>query len=796
MQRDPLVTRNDKATAERLDSVEKQIATIGEDSSAVMGIVTVPVFPDVDLRQWISWMEHYFARKGLTDFEKLHMAYGFIVDEAERYISGIDSLRPIRSWKHMKETLLWQFGADDDPEKIRMKASYDRGHKAFLEWEADKRRRSRLCSGDSGDITFTDESTSHNAIVHETGVVRNCSLSDLIQPALDSETVHERDMVIQTVPAAEVSVQSDTILEKDVFAETGHEDELSTEKEAEQVSKSLCIAAQEEKLVAEMSLDGPDMVKLMALATVDGVSVSSSDWHVSRSEAAQEAEVELKPASLQEMEHQAGVKLEISANSCVEQFDSSLETVSNFSLVEEKLTDRMNSSKKSVHETGLVSNDCLVPDCSSPAIMLQRASRSESQKEAVVLVTDDTLIPLEQNMDSLQEQLVQQIYSPPPVFKESDSVKFLGGTVIIDAENVENACVCRLCGQRLRRVPSKKRERKCLKTRKFKYKLLNLMRIMLQMDSNQVIDEKDQKKLLTVTMRQDSKYVIQLLLGVLKYHVKHKWRVKHFKPVSDSEGCVDQLADENDATEFVLGRRMLAQKNVKVLRKQDTSWLYERFWKYDARSLIQFLLGDVNFHLKHKWRFKWFRPVSVLACVLEHAVAEKISAVSDVKKRIMSMRDHNRFSLFLEHRGVEWRWVCSDLTMSVADTRPEWQRSLIIFFCVSLRASLISRARVYKRILKWLWRLKVLIVWFSTVTGYYIFEISVGKHKETTAPSTLWWIQVVNLQLHKERRAVLLMSIRRYRLQVWVQQKLKWKRNYKTWMFKYKERMKQVHALL
>ncbi|KAH0909244.1 hypothetical protein HID58_032565, partial [Brassica napus] len=86
-----------------------------------------------------------------------------------------------------------------------MKASYDRGHKAFLEWEADKRRRSRLCSGDSGDITFTVESTSHNAIVHETGVVRNCSLSDLIQPALDSETVHERVRVIQTVPAAEES---------------------------------------------------------------------------------------------------------------------------------------------------------------------------------------------------------------------------------------------------------------------------------------------------------------------------------------------------------------------------------------------------------------------------------------------------------------------------------------------------------------------------------------------------------------------------------------------------------------
>ncbi|KAF2594126.1 hypothetical protein F2Q70_00044807 [Brassica cretica] len=204
IQRDPLVTRNDKATAERLDSVKKQIVTIREDSSAVMGIVTVSVFPDVDLRQWISWMEHYFDWKGLTDFEKLHMAYGFIVDEAERYINGIDSLMPIRNWKHMKETLLWKFGADDDPDKIRLQKESDRCHEYLMNWKAESQRGSRLCSGDSGDITFTDESTSHNAIVHETGVVRNCSLSDLIQPALDSETVHERDMVIQTVPAAEV----------------------------------------------------------------------------------------------------------------------------------------------------------------------------------------------------------------------------------------------------------------------------------------------------------------------------------------------------------------------------------------------------------------------------------------------------------------------------------------------------------------------------------------------------------------------------------------------------------------
>ncbi|KAH0943678.1 hypothetical protein HID58_003315, partial [Brassica napus] len=158
---------------------------------------------------------------------------------------------------------------------IRMKASYDRGHKAFLEWEADKRRRSRLCSGDSGDITCTDESTSHNAIVHETGVVRNCSLSDLIQPALDSETVHESDMVIHTVPAAEVSVQSETILEKDVFAETGHEDELRTVKGLQKLSELL------QAQLCHVQMKSLDVITLLTSEqqTLEPKRRSSKSWH-------------------------------------------------------------------------------------------------------------------------------------------------------------------------------------------------------------------------------------------------------------------------------------------------------------------------------------------------------------------------------------------------------------------------------------------------------------------------------------------------------------------------------------
>ena len=90
-----------------------------------MGIVEVPVFPYVELREWISWMEDYFVRKRLNEFEKLHMAYGFIVGEAERYITRLDTWMSIRSWKEMKEMLWLKFGADDDPEKMILNALID-----------------------------------------------------------------------------------------------------------------------------------------------------------------------------------------------------------------------------------------------------------------------------------------------------------------------------------------------------------------------------------------------------------------------------------------------------------------------------------------------------------------------------------------------------------------------------------------------------------------------------------------------------------------------------------------------
>ncbi|KAL0846050.1 hypothetical protein Bca101_019296 [Brassica carinata] len=113
----------------------------------------------------------------------------------------------------------------------------------------------------------------------------------------------------------------------------------------------------------------------------------------------------------------------------------------------------------------------------------------------------------------------------------------------------------------------------------------------------------------------------------------------------------------------------------------------------------------------------------------------------------------------------------------------------------SLWASLISREGVCKSILTWLRKLNVLIEWFSTASECDVFNKYVMKQKQMTEQSILWKIQEVNYHLLKERRFILLMLIKRHRLQVLIQQRQKWKRWYKTWMFKYKARLKQVQVL-
>ncbi|KAF2596255.1 hypothetical protein F2Q68_00010273 [Brassica cretica] len=58
------------------------------------------------------------------------MANGFIWGEAERYIN---SLKPISSWKEMKETLLLRFGEDDDPQKINLENEDRRSREQLIE---------------------------------------------------------------------------------------------------------------------------------------------------------------------------------------------------------------------------------------------------------------------------------------------------------------------------------------------------------------------------------------------------------------------------------------------------------------------------------------------------------------------------------------------------------------------------------------------------------------------------------------------------------------------------------------
>lgn len=114
------------------------------------------MFLDVELRLWISWMENYFDRKGHTDFEKLHMAHGFIWGEAERYI---DSLKPINSWKEMKETLLLRFGEDDDPEKIKLENEDRRSREQLIErLEKTKSEILQETSTNLEEVTLSSES--------------------------------------------------------------------------------------------------------------------------------------------------------------------------------------------------------------------------------------------------------------------------------------------------------------------------------------------------------------------------------------------------------------------------------------------------------------------------------------------------------------------------------------------------------------------------------------------------------------------------------------------------------------
>ncbi|KAF2621046.1 hypothetical protein F2Q68_00039898 [Brassica cretica] len=186
-------------------------------------------------------------------------------------------------------------------------------------------------------------------------------------------------------------------------------------------------------------------------------------------------------------------------------------------------------------------------------------------------------------------------------------------------------------------------------------------------------------------------------------------------------------------------------------KKDRSRLLCLRLMKYNALSGIQFTLGAINFHLKHIWRFKQFKLVSVSAFGLEEVIAEW-GAVP---------------------------WVCSNFSMVVADTRLAWQISLIIFFYPSLWASLSSWAGVYESILICLWIVAVLI-WRYDKEENVESELLIQELLQIRVSSFL------NCLLPQEKD-LLLMHHEDSLIRVRVQQSYKKKKSSKTYMFKYKQ---------
>lgn len=94
----------------------------------------------------------------------------------------------------------------------------------------------------------------------------------------------------------------------------------------------------------------------------------------------------------------------------------------------------------------------------------------KAYEDTEVMVPQDSLSALEQQTGwFLRHEFVKQNYSSAPVLEEIDSAQFWSETVSVNAVNVEIACDSQLCGHSFQRVPSK-RQRKCFKTWKFKFK--------------------------------------------------------------------------------------------------------------------------------------------------------------------------------------------------------------------------------------------------------------------------------------------------------------------------------------
>ncbi|KAF3522051.1 hypothetical protein F2Q69_00049113 [Brassica cretica] len=630
------MSRNAKAMAERFDSVENPIATIGteeklEDSSAIMGIVMVPVFPDVDLRQWISWMEHYFARKGLNDFEKLHMAHGFIVDEAERYI---DSLKPISSWKEMKETLLLKFGADDDPERIKLENEVRRYKEQLI--ERFQNTEVEILQDTSGNSSVEEVTLSLESLIQVSKTNSEYIEKD---SQLGYQRIENRDGVLTNVefPVFSGRFPLDWICRAESFFDSGGYNDMEKLKlislsfkgsvlhwfngEMTKAPFSDWLQFTDRLLGRFSGSSDPEAVpEIPLVATTLGCS---------------------SPEGLRQHPLTPAIDQEAISTDETELFDNVLS-----------------------HEKDSVKNETIVAVDHEADSVLTEESVPELHQETALRSDTGFTGSLELSSSLIEEELQETYSSATEVCTEEKYIDkiaemFPSWTETSQLPRVETGCENSMDGLSLFFV---------MHPHSFVLMISSEVKMFWKARQWEVTEfDEEAKRFQTVISKSrcvQKTFNHSHLSGRLVYWCVFR-KLEH--PLLSSKRFQSQTASVAECSQStvltetaIVYRREFENKHETSKRKRDrVALLCIRLMKLEAICWTQFTLGYINFHL--------------------------------------------------EHRGAVWLWVCSDFSMAVADTRPEWQRSLIIFLYPSLRASLFSRVGVYGSILICLWIVAVLI---------------------------------------------------------------------------------------
>lgn len=84
------------------------VRSCAQIESNARDLVAVPIFTGTksDLRPWLDWMENRFVLGDYTDFEKLHLAHGFVEGDAHDFVCDVELLMPYQSWHAMRGSLL------------------------------------------------------------------------------------------------------------------------------------------------------------------------------------------------------------------------------------------------------------------------------------------------------------------------------------------------------------------------------------------------------------------------------------------------------------------------------------------------------------------------------------------------------------------------------------------------------------------------------------------------------------------------------------------------------------------